>query len=192
MSWATWQFFVKNPDKAMGRLMTQYDSFGDIEARIADIDGLLQDGQDRFLFEAVKGLSHDAIIVEIGAFMGKSTLCMGYACCGTRRRVYSVDTWNGNDIDFPINDFYINWAKNIIGAGLEGHVFPLIGLSRVIMPLWDTILNGRRIDMLFIDGSHVYRYVLADFYNAYDHVKDGGLIFLHDITDDGWPGPDQV
>jgi hypothetical protein len=46
--------------------------------------------------------------------------------------------------------------------------------------------------MLFFDGCHEYRDVLSDFYNAYGHVKDGGLILLHDITDEGWPGPDQV
>lgn len=170
----------------------QYEFFEEVEERIAVVDGLLLEGQGRFLFETVKQLPHDAVIVEIGAFMGKSTLCMGFACCGTRRRVYSVDTWNGNDTDFLINDFYISWAKNVIDAGLEEHVFPLIGHSGVIMTLWDSMLKDKKIDLLFIDGSHVYRDVLADFYNSYRHVKENGLIFFHDITDEGWQGPDQV
>lgn len=172
--------------------MRQYNSYEEVEGRIAAVDGLLRDGQEKFLFNAVKKLPHDALIVEIGAFMGKSTLCMGFACCGTLRKIFSVDTWNGNDTDFPIRDCYLNWSKNIIDAGLEGLVFPLIGDSRVVMPLWDTVTGGKKIDMLFIDGSHAYLDVLADFYNSYAHVRDDGLIFLHDIVEDGWPGPDQV
>ncbi|MFZ4855144.1 MAG: class I SAM-dependent methyltransferase [Desulfuromonadaceae bacterium] len=173
-------------------MLPQYEHFEEIEVQVASVDGLLRDGQERFLFETVKRLPQDATIVEIGAFMGKSTLCMGFACLGTRRKIYSVDTWNGNNADFFINDFYINWATNVINAGLEGHAFPLVGNSRVIMPLWETISKGKKIDMLLIDGSHVYNDVLADFYNSFNHVKDNGLVFLHDITDDGWQGPDRV
>ncbi|MBC5796696.1 class I SAM-dependent methyltransferase [Sphaerospermopsis sp. LEGE 00249] len=45
-------------------------------------------------------------------------------------------------------------------------------------------LNGRFIDLLFIDGDHSYDGVKNDFY-AYQHlVKDGGIIVFHDIVSD--------
>lgn len=44
------------------------------------------------------------------------------------------------------------------------------------------ILNGRKIDFLFIDGDHSYEGVKKDF-NMYSNlVKDGGIIALHDIV----------
>jgi len=50
-------------------------------------------------------------------------------------------------------------------------------------------LNGRKIDVLFIDGDHRYEGVKSDFL-CYRHlVSEGGLIFFHDIMpdgDDGW------
>jgi predicted O-methyltransferase YrrM len=169
-----------------------HSCFEEVADRVAEIDGLLWPGQEKFLFDAVKRLPNDAVIVEIGSFTGRSTISMALACKGTDRRIYSIDTWNGNDADFNIRDFYLNWAGNVIRNGVEAHVLPLVGLSSVVMPLWKLVTNGKKIDMLFIDGSHIYRDVVSDFYHSYEHVNDGGWIFFHDITTDGLAGPHQV
>lgn len=169
-----------------------YRNYEEIAGRVESIDGLLQHGQEKFLFELVRQLPDDAAIVEIGSFLGRSTVTMGLACKGTNRKIYSIDTWNGNDVDFPVQDFYLNWAKNIIDNQLEGYVMPLIGNSYVILNLWNTIARDKKMDLIFIDGSHVYRDVLADFYYSFEHVKDGGWVLFHDITTDGWPDPEMV
>jgi predicted O-methyltransferase YrrM len=52
------------------------------------------------------------------------------------------------------------------------------------------ILNGRKVDLLFIDGDHTYEGCLADF-NGYKHfVSEDGLIVFHDICvfPDVFPG----
>jgi predicted O-methyltransferase YrrM len=43
------------------------------------------------------------------------------------------------------------------------------------------ILDGRKIDFLFIDGDHSYRGVKKDFQQYSPLVKQRGLIVLHDI-----------
>ena len=45
-----------------------------------------------------------------------------------------------------------------------------------------TILNGREIDFLFIDGDHSYDGVKQDFMMYGPLVKNGGMIALHDIV----------
>jgi len=49
------------------------------------------------------------------------------------------------------------------------------------------ILNGRKVDFLFIDGDHSYEGVKADFKMYSPLVNNGGLIAFHDIV----PGPEE-
>ena len=44
------------------------------------------------------------------------------------------------------------------------------------------ILNGRKIDFLFIDGDHTYRGVKKDFEMYSPLVKESGIIAFHDIV----------
>lgn len=54
------------------------------------------------------------------------------------------------------------------------------------------ILNGRMIDILFIDGDHRYEGVKKDFLGYRSFVREGGLILFHDIIQDkggsAWSG----
>lgn len=45
-----------------------------------------------------------------------------------------------------------------------------------------TILNGRHLDFLFIDGDHTYEGAKADFITYKRLVRPGGIIALHDIV----------
>ena len=45
-------------------------------------------------------------------------------------------------------------------------------------------LNGRTLDLLFIDGDHSYKGVKADFLCYRQFVRDGGIIAFHDIISD--------
>ncbi len=48
-------------------------------------------------------------------------------------------------------------------------------------------LDGRSLDLLFLDGDHSYEGVRADFENFSDFVREGGLIVLDDYSRQ-WPG----
>lgn len=60
------------------------------------------------------------------------------------------------------------------------------------MRLWGMITDNKKIDLVFIDGSHQYEDVMADFCNCYDHVKENGWIVMHDIRSERYPGVDRV
>ena len=45
------------------------------------------------------------------------------------------------------------------------------------------ILDGDKIDILFIDGDHSYDGIVEDFNNYVDFVNDGGFIVFDDYND---------
>lgn len=47
----------------------------------------------------------------------------------------------------------------------------------------ENILNNRKIDFLFIDCSHIYEDVKADWETHNIFVKSGGIVGFHDIVD---------
>jgi len=51
----------------------------------------------------------------------------------------------------------------------------------------DKILNGKKLDLLFIDGDHAYKSVLCDWLLYKDFVAKDGMIAFHDsiANDDG-------
>lgn len=167
------------------------DRYNTVRFAVESIAGLLVTGQEEFLFNKVKNLPNDAIILEIGSYKGRSTVAMGYACKGTRRKIYSVDTWEGNETDFDERNFFEIWQNNVKRNGLSQYIFPLKGRSNEILSQWDNFANGVAIDFVFIDGSHQYLDVLKDFEMSYVLIKKGGRMAFHDVVDT-WPGPQHV
>jgi glycosyltransferase involved in cell wall biosynthesis len=165
-----------------------YDS---IRSCVESIEGFMIPGQEEYLFNKVQSLPENAVIVEIGSFKGRSTVAIGYACVGTNRKIYSIDTWDGNDSDFSERQFFEVWQQNVQVNGLEQYVTPLRGYSHNILERWDEITGGQEIDFIFIDGSHQYLDVVKDFELSFPLVKDGGWIAFHDVIHT-WPGPEQV
>ncbi|KOP26062.1 glycosyl transferase family 1 [Hapalosiphon sp. MRB220] len=162
-----------------------------IHNAVESIEGFMIPGQEEYLFNKVKSLPEDAVIVEIGSFKGRSTVAMGYACIGTHRKIYAIDTWDGNDSDFAERQFFEIWQQNIQANDLEEYVLPLRGYSHDVLKDWQELTNGKAIDFIFIDGSHQYLDVLKDFEMSFSLVKDGGWIAFHDVIHT-WPGPERV
>lgn len=50
--------------------------------------------------------------------------------------------------------------------------------------IWlQSVLRGRQVDVMLIDGDHTYKGVKEDFAMYSPHVRKGGIIALHDIVD---------
>jgi len=151
------------------------------------IDGWLLPGQDRFLFRKAQSLPDNAVIVEIGAHLGKSTIALACACIGTKRRVLSIDTWT----DTEHGDLFPDWTRNITRAGVDAFVHAMRGDPVDILLRWEEINPQITIDLLFIDGSHEYCDVRSHFLHGFPLVNDGGLVLFHDVASYG-PGPQRV
>lgn len=130
-----------------------------------------------FLHEMVKGLPEDARILEVGAWKGGSTVNIGTACLGTKRKITVVDIW-----DYPNEGLYKTWLENVTMAG----VLPLLEIRR-----GDSLDVMRELakekpfeyDLCLLDTDHEYVRTDGELTYALDLVKPGGWILMHDIGD---------
>ncbi|HTU33380.1 MAG TPA: class I SAM-dependent methyltransferase [Candidatus Acidoferrum sp.] len=139
-------------------------------------------GQERWLFEAAYSLASPANIVEIGSFKGRSTVALASGCRGRRKRVFSIDTFDGGGWDLDQRDFFAEFSENVKRCRVSQHVTVLRGKSTDVASGW-----SRPIHMLFIDGCHEYEAAKADFDCYFPHVVPGGIVAFHDVNED-WPG----
>lgn len=162
--------------------------------KINSIDGYLSPGQEFFLTKKAYDLKNESTIVEIGSFKGKSTACLALGCVGSNKKVFAIDTFKGNTTDFYnfksgklyTKGFLSVFKRNLDSLGLLKYVCIKKGLSSDVGRKW-----VGSIDLLFIDGSHVYRDVLRDFSIFFPFLKKGGLIMFHDTIPE-FPGVVKV
>ena len=53
----------------------------------------------------------------------------------------------------------------------------------------DDKLDGKSLDVLFLDGDHTYTGVCADYRNFAPFVRDGGLILFRSVCSRWWTDP---
>jgi predicted O-methyltransferase YrrM len=118
------------------------------------------------------------VIVEIGSWKGKSTICLGLGSqAGNGVPVYAIDPHT----DIRFGDF----ESNVERAGIRELVRPIASLSQPAADDFD-----EPIEILFVDGSHEYDLVLEDFEKWVPKVVQGGWVAFHDTT---WTeGPRKV
>jgi MMP 1-O-methyltransferase len=149
-----------------------------VKPLIADVPGWLTDEEGEALYELARACSGKGVIVEIGSWKGKSTVCLGLGSrAGASVPVYAVDP----HADYRFGDF----KDNVERAGIQKLVRPVASLSQAAADGFD-----EPIELLFVDGSHEYNLVLEDFEKWVPKVVEGGWVAFHDTT---WTaGPRKV
>src|SRR5262245_60523285 len=150
--------------------------------RIDSIQGWLYPQEGEWLFAAARSLPDNANIVEIGSYHGRSTCCLALGCLGTKKRVYAIDSFDGGP-NLPKADSLPDFTANLKRFGVSQHVDPIVSASTQAAKTWN-----RPIHLLFVDGSHLYEDVLADFAGFFPFVVQGGIAALHDVVNESWPG----
>jgi predicted O-methyltransferase YrrM len=145
------------------------------------IEGWLYLEEGKWLCDAARCTPCNANIVEIGSFKGRSTCCIAIGCVGTTKRVFAIDSFDGGS-DLPRHDSFAEFSDNILRVGVSKYIEPIKGLSTEVAKNW-----MRPIHLLFIDGSHHYEEVVADFNGFFPHVISGGVVAFHDV-DETKPG----
>jgi predicted O-methyltransferase YrrM len=145
---------------------------------IADIPGWLTDEEGEALYELARSCTGKGVIVEIGSWKGKSTTCLGLGSrAGQNVPIFAVDP----HADYRFGEF----KENIERAGIADLVTAIPSLSQAAAPEFD-----QPIELLFVDGSHEYEDVKADFDQWVPKLVEGGTIAVHDTT--LWEGPKRV
>lgn len=120
-----------------------------------------------------------SIIVELGSYLGRSTLALAHNTVGV---VYAVDDWRGlRDFENGIapidhDHLYERFLSNIKDCH---NIRPLV-FDHATPPSEPSVC-----DMVFIDGSHDYDSVCRDVHNWMPRLSSGGLLCGHDMD---WPG----
>jgi MMP 1-O-methyltransferase len=154
------------------------------------IEGWTRGEEAVALARAAYALPVDAVLVEIGSFLGSGTILMA----GARRirgngMVHCVDPFDGSGDDFS-RPYYENITKalartqreqfeiNVREAGLSALVKVHPGTAASIGATWK-----EPIDLLFLDGDQSPKGARLSFHVWSPFLKVGGIIAVHNSAD---------
>jgi hypothetical protein len=177
--------------------------WAEIWPKIDSVYGWLSEVEAKRLFDLTSNPEGvDEPVVELGAFMGRSTAALAYGLLerGSDSLVISVDTWigtKGADEEslhenimrgHGVTDMFELHRKNMKALNLDPWTRRIRGTTAAYGSEW-----AREWDVfprvLFIDADHRYEGVSADFRAWAPLVIVGGYAAFHD----SWaPGPSRV
>jgi len=140
--------------------------------------GWLDPKEGKKLFELAQEKPNFGVVVEIGSYEGKSTICLAQGNkLASQEKVYAVDNFRGDKYVGENPLMFEKFIKNLEEFKLE----------RVVQPIKsDSVAASKKfkkpVRLLFIDASHDYEDVKRDFSAWFPLVAAGGLIVFHDAT----------
>jgi predicted O-methyltransferase YrrM len=121
------------------------------------------------------------VLMEIGTAQG-GTLFLFCQIAPIDATIISIDLPHGR-----FGGGYPSWKiplyKAFAKAGQQVHLLRADSHSPETLHMVEKILEGRKLDFLFIDGDHTYEGVKKDFEMYSPFVREGGLIAFHDIVE---------
>jgi predicted O-methyltransferase YrrM len=155
---------------------------------VNNVKGCLNKMDTMVLLEHYKNLPFNSKYVEIGSYLGCSTVLAGLTVKNKSSLVYAHDIWeeNMNNLKIeggppPTEDNYLyQFYENIRNNNLEGIVIPMRGDSSYTVGIHE----DNSIDLAFVDGDHSYEGVLRDLTSIYPKMKSDSIILCHDATQD--------
>lgn len=146
---------------------------------VAPIEGWLTKSEAEFLYKEASRLSNGSVIVEIGSWKGRSTICLGLGvrnCKGTK--IYAIDPHTGASEQkrrLGKVDTYKEFISNTKKTGVSKFIIPVRTTSEEAAKK----LKGE-VDFVFVDGAHEYAFVKKDWELWFPRLKTGKLIAFHD------------
>ena len=146
--------------------------------------GFIQPWQIRYeLVEFVKYIKEEKprVILEIGTALG-GTLFLFCHVASENAVLISLDLplarWGGGYslARIPLYESFITKHQQLFLIREDSHKLEILEKVK-------TILNGKKINLLFIDGDHTYEGVKKDFEMYSPLVEKNGVIAIHDIIE---------
>jgi MMP 1-O-methyltransferase len=147
---------------------------------LAGVGGWLTEEEGDTLYRLARACTGRGVIVEIGSFKGRSTICLARGSqAGKSLPIYAIDPHRGAG--------YEEFKSNLARAAVEDIVTHIRRPSQEALPS----IGDEPIELLFIDGNHKYPMVLEDFEQYVPRLMDGGYLVMHDTTRP-FPGSKRV
>lgn len=180
-------------------LRWRHGEIGKYLAKSKKVPGFLTEDESVALAYAVMGLPPNPIIVEIGTFLGQSSIVFA-GCLKVKGggKLHCIDPFDGSGDSFSV-PFYQRIASrkkiplrewfesNIARAGLNEWLSVHQGTAETIGLNW-----SKPIDAIFFDGDQTPQGVRKAYELFSPYLKKGALIILHNSTereyDDGHDG----
>lgn len=144
-------------------------------------DGLITEMEAKYLEEMAGLMPNDSLIVEVGAYKGRSTVALGRGAIKSQSMVVSIDWGEGSLEDgwtqhqFML-DYQDEYLANLKSYGVDRQVSPIFMDSRQVVKLWKFGL----INMLWIDGTHKESHLVEELHGFRRWLTEPGLVLLHD------------
>ncbi|MHA2219859.1 MAG: class I SAM-dependent methyltransferase [Candidatus Hodarchaeales archaeon] len=128
------------------------------------------------LFVTLKSISVNGDVLEIGSFMGSSSLVLA---AGNALSKSESTVWLVEPNPKPSKKDFL---ANIKNYGLDRNVTLIDKTSNEARKIIEPSLK-----FIFIDGNHEYNFVKEDILSWAPLLKKNGMMTFHDFGD-GWPG----
>lgn len=140
-------------------------------------------GHRLFVYDYVSNMN-PKVIVELGSHYGCSafTFLQAIKDWNLHTKFYAIDTWTGDK--YTKNDYVENIYEEYKRVRTACFEHQNNEMMRMEFDEAVFLFEDNSIDLLHIDGSHIYDDVKHDFELWKDKVKKDGVIFLHDIAED--------
>jgi len=135
-----------------------------------DIESSLSEDEGR----ALAALAKDLVVLELGAWLGCSTICLGQ----TAKTVVSVD-WHQGDAHAARAgraSTLPGYLQSLERYGLSDRVVTVVSRFEEVLPL----LADHAFDLVFVDGFHSYEQVRSDIRAFRRLLRPGGCLAFHD------------
>lgn len=146
---------------------------------IKHIDGWLTKSEGEFLYKRAKLVANKNVIVEIGSWKGKSTICLAKGVQNSNKAIiYAIDPHTGSSEHkkkFKKIDTYKEFIDNLNYSEVSNFIKPIVQTSEAAAQN-----INEKIEFLFIDGAHEFNYVNLDYKLYFPKVLYNGTIAFHD------------
>jgi predicted O-methyltransferase YrrM len=156
--------------------------------------GFMPEHEARALHAAALDGAARGPLVEIGTYLGRSTILLAAAARTRGRKLVTVDHHRGSEEHQPGWEYHdpalvdpesgrmdtLPAARRVLArAGVEDDVILVVGRSPDVAALW-----SRPLGFVFIDGGHTDGAAQADYAGWAPLVVAGGLLAIHDVFPD--------
>jgi MMP 1-O-methyltransferase len=168
-----------------------------LRAKAEAAPGFMPPEEGLALYTAAVEADAKGPLLEVGTWMGKSTLYLAAAARVRETHVVTVDHHRGSeehqpgweyhdeslvDPDVGRIDTLPHYRRTTATADVEDVVVAVIAKSETLASIWSTPLS-----FVFLDGSHTDESAQRDLACWSPHLASGGTLAIHDV----FPDPDE-